>query len=210
MARLADKLTLLVGKVGEYAANAGEATRKHEGLFVHRGAASQGARPADGLYHVYFPEGMTVDMRDALFAEITEIGAAGYAICGAMRAILQYELTEDDHARCATKDPGPAYYMLCDEEELGTHDNGNMDGDLKIRRAAGRWEVLCCVVASEVAVELLGFEGAELVCGGQMFCDFGPEPAEVVHASVFAESLRWDEPEWEKPTMMLAALKTHY
>lgn len=157
------------------------------------------------LFHVHFPEGMHTDLRDELFSLIVESGAAGYAICGAMRAVLQLNLTQDDHTRCATKDPGPAYYMLCDEEELGTHDNGNMDGDLKIRRAAGTWEMLCGVRGSFIAVELLGYEDGELVCGGQVVCDIGPEPFEKVVAAVSADVLRVD-PAWAGPSRKFSAL----
>jgi hypothetical protein len=65
-------------------------------------------------------------------------------------------LTPSDWTRCVTKTPGPEYFMLCDDAELGTGPDGAMDGDLKIRRRCVSWRLILLGTLEHTFVEFSG------------------------------------------------------
>ena len=147
-----------------------EVRQSFHGAMTHISGKAEGGR-REILAHTFsFTEAMSTADRDELFTELLKSGIDGQLVCGLMLKILQLGLTDDDHARCSTKDPGPAYYMLCEEEELGTNDDGSTDGDPKIRRAAGMWTLWCGAAGGFYVAELHGYEGEELVAGGTTAC----------------------------------------
>ncbi len=103
----------------------------------------------------YYSENCSTAERDAINAELAKSPFQEFAV----RTMVMFHgsrFTEADRARCVTKNPGPDFFMLCDDEELGTGDDGEMDGDLKIRQSCSSWVLLSLNTLGTSFVEYSG------------------------------------------------------
>jgi len=93
--------------------------------------------------------------RDAIDAELSQSPFHELAI----RTMLTFHgsrFTEEDRARCVTKNPGANFFMLCEDEDIATGDDGQMDGDMMIRSSCSSWRLIALNTLDASFVEYSG------------------------------------------------------
>ena len=157
----------------EGAASAGKPFPAEDGL---NGCFRRLECPGNICIELYsFPDGRSLDLQLKLGEKLSSSPACEVA-GAAMLMLLEEGLTDKDRAACVTQERGAAYYMLCDDEELGFGDDGSPDGDLRIRRKCVSWRLVCFTVSGPAQaprtafVEFTGIRpGGEQTGKGFMF-----------------------------------------
>lgn len=140
----------------------------------------------EGISAHYFEECMVHER-----AEINkELARSPFAEM-ATRTMLAFHgarFSEEDRKRCVTKNPGPDYFMLCEDEELGTGDDGQMDGDLRIRQSCSSWKLTILGTLGATFVEYTGETWGGETVGIGMLYSFAPDRASSTANHRLAES----------------------
>lgn len=126
-----------------------------------------------GIIVAQFAEGRNENEQRQIASRLDASEAAAFIRSG-MMAVLEELLAGDEGFSVARAGAaGPYYYMLCDDEEVGTMEDGSMDGDLRLRASRAAWRMVAVYTPQDVAVEFVGFahgpgpvEGAALLDSG--------------------------------------------
>jgi hypothetical protein len=108
------------------------------------------------IIRALFPEGRSHHLQEAIGESLAE--SQLHEIVGSvMLQVLEGPLSDEDKALCLTEDRGPAYYMLCDDEDI-VHDHGTPDGNMWIRRRCDSWRLVVIAHGAGCFVEFGGVE----------------------------------------------------
>lgn len=108
-----------------------------------------------GIYNAVFAAGRTAAEQDAVFSDIALIPIAPLVL-DAMGIIISYVLAAQNATGYSAARP-PAYYMLCDDEEIDTLDDGSMDGTVRVRAACAEWNLIVLYTPQTVLVQFSGY-----------------------------------------------------
>lgn len=118
-----------------------------------------------------FPEGCDEETRRELMQALDEHPGAAH-----VRAMMLDVIEQLVPARAGAVDRrrGPEYYMLGDDEEIETREDGSMDGSLALRRCCPSWQLTVIATESDLAAYFVGYphdieqgpQGGAYVLGG--------------------------------------------